>query len=57
MLKSLFFSDLREHAILTMRNLLMDNIENQSFVDSVKPAKEWDVDGTLKSRVKMSKIK
>lgn len=40
-----------------MHNLLKDNPENQKFVDSVKPAKEWAADGTLKSRVKMSKIK
>jgi len=49
--------DLREHAIFTLRNLLKDNPENQRFVDDVKPAKEWSADGTLKSRVRMSKVK
>lgn len=51
------FTDLQEHAILTLRNLLKDNPANQKFVNDVKPATEWSADGTLKSRVKSSKIK
>ena len=49
--------DLREHAIFTMHNLLKDNPKNKEFVDGVKPAKEWAADGTLKTRVRMSKVK
>lgn len=48
---SLFILDLREHAIFTLHSLLKDNPENQQFVDSIKPAQEWDEDGTLKTRV------
>ena len=44
-------ADLREHAIFTLHSLLKDNIENQRFVDSVKPSQEWAADGTLRSRV------
>lgn len=44
-------SDLREHAIFTLRILLQGNRENQQFVDSLKPSQEWDEDGTLKTIV------
>jgi len=34
--------DLQEHAILTLRNLLKDNSENQNVVDSIQPSNNWD---------------
>jgi Spinocerebellar ataxia type 10 protein domain len=48
-LVEIFDSDLREHAIFTLRNLLENNRENQEFVHSLKPSQEWDEDGTLKT--------
>ncbi|KAL9713638.1 hypothetical protein Ac2012v2_003249 [Leucoagaricus gongylophorus] len=33
---------LQEHAILTLRNLLKDNSENQNVVDSIQPSNNWD---------------
>ncbi|KAF7964993.1 hypothetical protein HWV62_1166 [Athelia sp. TMB] len=38
---------LREHAILTLHNLLKRNPENQSVVDSIKPTTSWDEGGVL----------
>ncbi|KAF5362419.1 hypothetical protein D9756_002436 [Leucocoprinus leucothites] len=32
---------LREHAIFTLHNLLKDNAENQSVVDSIQPSEDW----------------
>ena len=43
--------DLREHAIFALHNLLRGNPENQKFVDSVKPSQEWAEDGTVKTKV------
>lgn len=44
---------LREHAILTLHNLLEGNTDNQAIVDSIKPAASWDEDGQLQdSRVR-----
>ncbi|KAF9563954.1 hypothetical protein CPC08DRAFT_299078 [Agrocybe pediades] len=42
---------LREHAIFTLSNLLKHNLENQKYVDSVKPSQEWAEDGTLRTKV------
>ena len=36
------FTDLREHAIFALRNLLHGNIENQAVVDAIKPVGKWD---------------
>ncbi|EKM81810.1 hypothetical protein AGABI1DRAFT_118880 [Agaricus bisporus var. burnettii JB137-S8] len=33
---------LKEHAILTLRNLLKNNSENQEVVKSIQPQKEWE---------------
>ena len=40
-------ADLREHAILTLHNLLEGNLENQGVVDSIKPTASWDESGML----------
>ncbi|KAH7929116.1 hypothetical protein BV22DRAFT_1003495 [Leucogyrophana mollusca] len=39
---------LREHAILTLRNLLEGNKENQAVVDSIQPSGRWDDEGVLR---------
>lgn len=41
-------SDLREHAIFTLHNLLKNNPENQAVVDSIKPSGAWDEEGVLR---------
>lgn len=40
-------TDLREHALFTLRNLLQDNPQNQAVVDEFKPMVEWDNEGNL----------
>lgn len=44
---SLHRKDLREHAILTLRNMLHDNSENQNVVAAIKPMGAWDDSGVL----------
>ncbi|KAF9048221.1 hypothetical protein BDZ89DRAFT_1057796 [Hymenopellis radicata] len=39
---------LREHAIFTLHNLLKGNAENQSLVQEIQPASQWDEDGVLR---------
>lgn len=41
------YADLREHAILTLRNILKGNPENQAVVESIKPVATWDEEGVL----------
>lgn len=41
-------SDLREHALFTLRNLLHNNLENQAVVDGIKPVGTWDENGVLR---------
>ena len=43
--------DLREHAILTLRNLLDDNKENQDEVNRIQPSGYWDKEGVLHEKV------
>ncbi|KII85837.1 hypothetical protein PLICRDRAFT_114924 [Plicaturopsis crispa FD-325 SS-3] len=40
---------LREHAIFTLRNLLIGNEESQAVVDAIKPGGSWDEDGVLQN--------
>ena len=40
--------DLREHAILTLHNLLEDNEENQNVVNGIQPSERWSQDGMLR---------
>ncbi len=40
--------DLREHAILALRNILAGNLENQAVVDAVRPVGRWDEDKVLR---------
>lgn len=42
---------LREHAILTLRNLLDGNMENQYEVNSIQPSGYWDEAGVLHEKV------
>lgn len=42
------YSDLREHAIFTLHNILKGHAENQAVVDAIKPAGEWGEDGMLR---------
>lgn len=41
-------TDLREHALFTLRNLLHENAENQAVVDAIKPMGAWDENGILR---------
>ncbi|EGN96577.1 hypothetical protein SERLA73DRAFT_124416 [Serpula lacrymans var. lacrymans S7.3] len=41
---------LREHAILTLHNLLEGNAENQAVVNSIQPSAEWDENGVLREK-------
>lgn len=43
-------TDLREHAIFALRNLLDGNTENQTLVDSIQPVREADERGVLRDR-------
>lgn len=43
--------DLREHAILALRNLLDGNKENQDEVNSIQPSGYWDEAGILREKV------
>jgi ataxin-10 len=40
-------TDLREHALLALRNLLHDNAENQAVVAAIRPMGTWDENGVL----------
>ncbi|KAG1746702.1 spinocerebellar ataxia type 10 protein domain-containing protein [Suillus paluster] len=42
---------LREHAILTLRNLLDGNKENQDEINSIQPSGYWDEAGVLHEKV------
>ena len=42
--------DLREHAILALRNILHGNKDNQALVEEIQPMTEWDADGILQGR-------
>ncbi|KAK0202822.1 hypothetical protein DFS33DRAFT_1385184 [Desarmillaria ectypa] len=41
-------TDLREHAIFTLHNLLKGNPENQAVVQEIQPTGQWDENGILK---------
>jgi ataxin-10 len=41
-------TDMREHAIFTLRNLLEDNEQNQEVVRGIRPLRDFDSDGILK---------
>lgn len=41
-------TDLREHAIFALRNLLHANAENQAVVDAIKPVGKWDEEKVLR---------
>lgn len=41
-------TDLREHALFALRNLLHENVENQAVVDAIKPMGTWDENGVLR---------
>jgi ataxin-10 len=43
-------TDLREHAVFTLRNLLHGNTENQALVNEIQPMTEWDEEGMLQNR-------
>jgi len=42
-------TDLREHAIFALRNLLHNNSDNQALVQDLKPLRDFDVDGVLRN--------
>ena len=42
-------TDLREHAIFALRNLLHDNSVNQAIVQDLKPLRDFDLDGVLRN--------
>lgn len=42
-------TDLREHAIFALRNLLQNNSDNQAIVENLKPLRDFDVDGVLRN--------
>jgi ataxin-10 len=44
-----FFADLREHAILTLRNLLTGNEANQAVVQDLQPIGGWDGTSVLQT--------
>lgn len=41
-------TDLREHAIFALHNLLKGNPENQAIVQEIQPTGQWDGNGVLK---------
>jgi hypothetical protein len=41
-------TDLREHAIFALRNLLHNNPDNQAIVQELEPYRDFDVDGVLR---------
>ncbi|KLO19280.1 hypothetical protein SCHPADRAFT_898858 [Schizopora paradoxa] len=46
---------LREHALFTLRNLLLGNEENQAVVQTIRPMGSWDVDGQLRDVIGVRK--
>jgi len=42
---------LREHALFTLRNLLLGNEENQATVQAIKPMGSWDENGQLQDAI------